>query len=77
MPLAELLGREEAERYRAFSKWSTAAMGCSVRPRTARRRACVSLASIADLTRSGRRRPASMQALFAPPPAGHRAALRR
>lgn len=72
--LAELLGREEAERYRTFSKWSTAAMGVLGQTENGPPPSLRSLASIADLT-LGAEGARLMQALFAPATAVTEAAL--
>ena len=72
--LAELLGREEAERYRAFSKWSTAAMGVLGQTENGPPPSLRSLASLADLT-LGAEGARLMQALFAPATAVTEAAL--
>jgi beta-carotene ketolase (CrtO type) len=72
--LAELLGREEAERYRSFSKWSTAAMGVLGQTENGPPPSLRSLASIADLT-LGAEGARLMQALFAPATAVTEAAL--
>jgi beta-carotene ketolase (CrtO type) len=72
--LSELLGREEAERYRAFSNWSTAAMGVLGQTENGPPPSLRSLASIADLT-LGAEGARLMQALFAPATAVTEAAL--
>ena len=72
--LAELLGRAEAERYRNFSKWSTAAMGVLGQTENGPPPSLRSLASIADLT-LGAEGARLMQALFAPATAVTEAAL--
>lgn len=72
--LAELLGREEAERYRRFSKWSTAAMGVLGQTENGPPPSLRSLASIADLT-LGAEGARLMQSLFAPATAVTEAAL--
>jgi len=72
--LAELLGRDEAERYRAFSKWSSAAMGVLGQTENGPPPSLRSLASIADLT-LGAEGARLMQALFAPATAITEAAL--
>ena len=72
--LAELLGSEEAERYRAFSKWSTAAMGVLGQTENGPPPSLRSLASLADLT-LGAEGARLMQALFAPATAVTEAAL--
>jgi beta-carotene ketolase (CrtO type) len=69
-----LLGSEEAERYRAFSKWSTAAMGVLGQTESGPPPSLRSLASIADLT-LGAEGARLMQALFAPATAVTEAAL--
>ena len=72
--LAELLGSEEAERYRAFSKWSTAAMAVLGQTENGPPPSLRSLASVADLT-LGAEGARLMQALFAPATAVTEAAL--
>ncbi|HRV61044.1 MAG TPA: NAD(P)/FAD-dependent oxidoreductase, partial [Solirubrobacterales bacterium] len=72
--LADLLGREEAERYRAFSKWSAAAMGVLGQTENGPPPSIRSLASLADLT-LGAEGARLMQALFAPATAVTEAAL--
>lgn len=72
--LAELLGREEAERYRRFSKWSTAAMRVLGQTENGPPPSLRSLASIADLT-LGAEGARLMQSLFAPATAVTEAAL--
>lgn len=63
--LAETVGREEAERYRAFSNWSSAAMGVLHQSEAGPPPGIRSLAAIADAT-LGSEGARLMQALFAP-----------
>ncbi|MFA9400313.1 MAG: phytoene desaturase family protein [Acidobacteriota bacterium] len=63
--LAETLGRDEAERYRAFSHWSTAAMAVLGQSEDGPPPSFRSLAALADLT-LGNEGTRLMQALLAP-----------
>lgn len=72
--LADLLGKEEAERYRAFSQWSSAAMGVLGQTENGPPPSLRSLASVADVT-LGAEGSRLMQALFAPATAVTGAAL--
>lgn len=63
--LAETVGREEAERYRAFSNWSSAAMNVLHQSEAGPPPSIRSLAAIADAT-LGAEGARLMQALFAP-----------
>ncbi|MCO5314842.1 MAG: NAD(P)/FAD-dependent oxidoreductase [Solirubrobacterales bacterium] len=63
--LAETVGREEAERYRAFSNWSSAAMNVLGQAESGPPPSIRSLAAVADAT-LGSEGSRLMQALFAP-----------
>ena len=63
--LAETVGREEAERYRAFSKWSTAAMGVLFQAEEGPPPTLRALAALADAT-LGAEGQRLIQALLAP-----------
>ncbi|MDQ2621875.1 MAG: FAD-dependent oxidoreductase, partial [Actinomycetota bacterium] len=63
--LAETVGRDEAERYRAFSNWSSAAMGVLHQSEAGPPPSIRSLAAVADAT-LGAEGARLMQALFAP-----------
>ncbi|MGA7396659.1 MAG: NAD(P)/FAD-dependent oxidoreductase [Solirubrobacterales bacterium] len=63
--LAETVGREDAERYRQFSNWSTAAMKVLGQSESGPPPSMRSLAAVADAT-LGKEGARLMQALFAP-----------